>query len=246
VEVKFSSSMSIPLCALLCATAFGQAAVPAPQPQTFHVRGTITDPTGALIPRINVTFQGEQLTKTVTTNEVGVYEADLPLGVYSMTTQGRGFVSYRRPLFRVTSPTTAVLNATLSIGNPCGDMVIGNSSGRPVTDEEMRAATEHCRRDEVFEIPAADGAKFQLSIRYGSREGQGTAHSYTGEKTRQYETPVFVAYNLFSLRADKVAYDEKSRIVEASGNVVVEDESGTSRPADHASFKMVDGRAKRR
>ena len=49
---------------------------------------------------VKVTFQNEQLSKTVTTNNVGVYEADLPLGDYTMTTKGLSRL-------QVLSPTTA-------------------------------------------------------------------------------------------------------------------------------------------
>ena len=49
---------------------------------------------------------------------------------------------------------------------------------------------------------------------------------YTGERTRQYQTPVFVAYNLFSLQADKVTYDAQKRTIEATGNVIAVSESG--------------------
>jgi hypothetical protein len=242
--MKLTFSM-LPAVLLLCGVSFGQAATAAIQVQTFHVRGTITDPLEAVIPRVKVTFRSEQLSKTVNTNDLGTYEADLPIGVYTMTAQSPGFNFYSRPLFRVASPTTAVLNAMLRIGNPCGDMIVINSSGGPATDDQMKAATERCRREDVFTIPTGEGIEFQLSVRYGSREADGRTYRYIGE-TRPYETPVFVAYNLFSLRADKVSYDEKSRIVEASGNVIVDDESGRSRRADYASFRMVDGRAERR
>jgi hypothetical protein len=214
---------------------------PATQPQTFHVRGTITDPLEAVIRGVKVTFQNEHLTKTVTTNNVGVYEADLPLGDYTMTAQSPGFRFYRRPLFRVTSTASTVLNATLLVGNPCGDMIIVNSSGKPVTDEQWKAATEHCRGEELIPIPSGDGLPFQLSILYGSRTPIGSTYSYIGEKTRQYETQVFVAYNLFSLQADKVTYDPQKRTIEASGNVVAVNESGTTQRAGSMAFKIENG-----
>jgi lipopolysaccharide assembly outer membrane protein LptD (OstA) len=38
--------------------------------------------------------------------------------------------------------------------------------------------------------------------------------------------PVVVAYNLISLQADSVDYDEKDKTIRAYGNVVFEDQSG--------------------
>ncbi len=235
------------LVALLpCESFFGQAAAPVAQPQTFHVRGTVKDPVEAVVPKIKVTFQADQLTKTVTTNDNGVYEADLPLGEYTMTVQARGFNPYRRPLFRVTSPTNAVLNATLRTGNPCGDMIVTDGSGGPATDEQTEAVSAMCRREDIFTIPTADATKFQLSIRYGIRESNGSRYSYRREKTDQYGAPVLVAYNLFSLQADEVYFDEQSRTLEASGNVIVEDDLDTSAPVQSLTLKMVDGRVERR
>jgi len=139
------------------------------------------------------------------------------------------------------SPTIAILNATLLVGNPCGDMVVANSSGEPVTDEQWRVATEHCSGEELIPIPSRDGLRLELSIRYGSRTPVGSAYSYTGEKTRQYETPVFVVYNLFSLQADKVTYDMQRQTIEATGNVIAANELGVTQRANSMAFKIDDG-----
>jgi hypothetical protein len=104
------------------------------------VRGTITDPLDAVVPGAKVTLQNEQLNKVVDTNNAGIYEADLPLGSYTMMVQMRGFRLYRRPLFRVTTaPSNIILNATLLVGDPCGDMIVVNSSGEPATNEQYIA-----------------------------------------------------------------------------------------------------------
>ncbi len=195
---------------------------------------------------VKVTFQNEQLSKTVTTNNVGVYEADLPLGDYTMTTKGPlGFRFYRRPLLRLTSPSSAILNITLLIGNPCGDMIIVNSSGDTLTDEQRKTATERCRGEELIAIPSGDGLPLQLSIRYGIRTPSGGTYAYTGERTRQYQTPVFVAYNLFSLQADKVTYDAQKRTIEATGNVIAVSESGATQRADSMALKIENGQVAR-
>jgi hypothetical protein len=216
--MKFA--IPVPLAVLLfCGPLFGQPASLPTRPQTFHVRGTIKDPLAGVIPGVKVTFQSELLTMTVTTNNVGVYEADLPLGDYTMTARGpRGFRFYRRPLFHVTSQATVALNATLLVGR-----------------------TDTCGGEELIPIPSGDGLPFKLSVRYGSRTTVGSTYSYIGEKTPQYEAPVFAVYNLFSLQADKVTYDVEKRTMEASGNVVAVNELGTSQRADSMVFKIENG-----
>jgi hypothetical protein len=127
---------------LLCGTLLGQPTSLATQPGTFHVRGTIKDPLAGVIPGVKVTFHSELLTTRVTTNNAGVYEADLPLGDYTMTAQGpRGFSLYRRPLFRVTSQSTVVLNATLLV-----------------------AATDTCGCEQLIPIPSGDGLPFIMEV----------------------------------------------------------------------------------
>jgi hypothetical protein len=229
---------------LLCAAAFGQAAGPATRPETFHVRGTITDPLDAVVPGAKVTLQNEQLNKVVDTNNAGIYEADLPLGSYTMMVQMRGFRLYRRPLFRVTTaPSNIILNATLLVGDPCGDMIVVNSSGEPATNEQYIAATEHCRREQYISVPSKDGVPFELSIRYENRATVGNDFSYAGERTGIYKGPVFVAYNLFSLRADEVVYSPAKRTMKARGHVLVTNESGAEQHTNSAIFRIEDGRA---
>lgn len=209
--MKFA--LQAPLVVLLfCGTLLGQSASPPTQPKIFHVRGTITDPLAGVIPGVKVTFQNELLTTTVITNNIRVYEADLPLGDYTMTAQGpRGFRFYRRPLFRVTSPVSAVINATLLVGPPCGDGIM--IRGTQVTAEQEMVSTDDCEREDLIQVPSGNGMPFQLSILYGSRTPVGNTYSYTGEKTPQYAAPVFVAYNLFSLQADRVTYDVEKRTI---------------------------------
>ncbi len=224
----------------LCARVSGQPAIPANQ--TLHVRGTITDPLEAVVSGVKVTFQSERFSQTVMTSDVGVYDIDLPPGDYTMTAEGRGFRKYRRPLFRLASP--ASLDATLLIGPPCGDMVIINSSGEPATEQQIEAATETCRREDLISIPPADGLPLQLSIRYGSRTQKGDICSYTGEVNGQFQTPVFVTYTLFSLRANRVRYDARSKKIEASGDVRTTSGSGHTDSANFMVFKIKKGEVK--
>jgi len=69
-------------------------------------------------------------------------------------------------------------------------------------------------REDFFSAPSSDGIPFQVWIRYAKQNVSGDKYFYAGEKTPNYD-PVVVAYNLFSLRADEVTYDAKSRTIAA-------------------------------
>jgi lipopolysaccharide assembly outer membrane protein LptD (OstA) len=74
------------------------------------------------------------------------------------------------------------------------------------------------------------------------RQATDGLNTYTGEKT-PYNDPVFVAYNLFYLEADHVVYNIKRRIIEATGNVVVVTESGTTQRAASITVQIDNGQA---
>ena len=234
-----SANSALPILLLLLGTAFGQAT---PAAETFHVRGTITDETTAVIARAKVTFQSKQISKTVITNEHGVYETDLPLGNYTMTAEVLGFRTYRRPLFRVTSAETIAFDFTLPVQPTCDLTVVGTDGGTATAEEWSAAKRQFCLSEDFFSTPSSDGVPFQIWIRYVRRNESGESYFYTGKKTPNND-PVFVAYNLFSLRADKVTYDSKSMTIRATGNVFVAFESGLNQSADSVAFKIENGRA---
>jgi len=109
------------------------------------------------------------------------------------------------------------------------------------TGEAHKAA---CSREESFLIPSEDHVPFELYIHYGTRALSGSTYSY-GDRKSPYGDPVFVAYNLLSLQADKVAYNAASRVIEAKGNVTYVSESGQTQRADSLAFRIKGGQAVR-
>lgn len=96
--------------------------------------------------------------------------------------------------------------------------------------------------EELFPVPSADGVAYELCIRYTTGHRTNGTYDYSGDRS-SHDDPVFVAYNLFSLHADHVTYDVKTRTLEASSNVVAVDESGVSRRGESMKFKIEDGQA---
>jgi hypothetical protein len=208
---------------------FGQTSSPSAVNKTFRVRGTITDPSGAVIPKAKIVFRSKQASRTINADAKGSYEADLPFGNYEMEITSpliRGFSPYRRPLFRVTSQMILVLNVTLPMIEFCDPVVVNMKSP--------------CGGEDRFPVPAADGTPFEVYVRYAGTTADG--RSYASRKISDYEVPVLVEYNLFTLRANRVTYDPKLKIVQADGNVVIEDH-GAAQRWDSATFRMENGQA---
>lgn len=198
------------------------------------------DQSGAVIPKAKVAFQNTQFDKTVTTNERGAYEVDLPFGDYTMTAQVVGFKPYRRPLFRVTAAESIAFDFTLPVQPTCDSTVV-RTDGGTVTHDDWEAAKKELRlHEDSFLVPSSSGVPFQVWIRYVKHTVSGDTYFYTGDKTPN-DDPVVVAYNLFSLHADEVTYDAKSRTIKAVGNVVSVDEAGMTQRVDTMNIKFENG-----
>jgi len=237
--------------AVSCSTLLGQTKVSS---HTFRVEGTITsafdslpggvDSKGAFIPlpRVEVTFHGADMTKTIKVDDKGFYQAELTFGLYKMTVHGPklGQVTltpYVR-IFRVKSPGTVVLNGDLYMARTNCDAIVNGD-----TEEQKKEAWKNiCGGEDSFPIPSRDDTPLELYIQYPQRKISHHDYEYKINKIAEPDVPVFVAYNLFSLQAESVQYNVLSHTLTASGNVLTEDGSGTTRHADSIALKIKDAK----
>jgi hypothetical protein len=97
------------------------------------------------------------------------------------------------------------------------------------------ALTCHDCDKQSFSIPAKDGTRFNLVVQFREyRWGVTGTHWYRGD-------PVFVQYNLCSLRADHVTYHKRQKTIEARIGVVLEDGSGKQDRFDAVLLKIENG-----
>jgi hypothetical protein len=91
-----------------------------PQTQLATVSGTITDPSGAVVPGVSVTIvsQGTGLKRSAPTDTAGEYRfAGLPTGNYSLRIERTGFQSQIREGVELTSAAEVMINSQLAIGD---------------------------------------------------------------------------------------------------------------------------------
>ena len=89
------------------------------QENVGHIRGTVSAPTGAVIPNVTVTLEHEAtgVVREVETNSAGAYVfMRLPLGEYTVRTRAEGFKSGER-LLRIVSTVTQTADFALEIGD---------------------------------------------------------------------------------------------------------------------------------
>jgi Carboxypeptidase regulatory-like domain len=244
LKVRHRSDLFLLCMALLVGIlSFGQVASQTNPPQTFHARGTIKDPNDAVVPGAQVTFQSSAFEKTVLSDKVGAYDADLPIGVYRVSAQRYGLGTHERQSVNGASGETLTVDITVHLRRTNCDVDVLNSSGNPATREQWSDASKDlCGGVDSF--PDSSPDILPLRFLYGRRERIDGAYVYGGNKPDNGGslTSVFVEYNLLSIEADEVTYDTRQRTFKAAGNVVIKDVSGM-RNADSASFRIANGRA---
>jgi hypothetical protein len=83
------------------------------------ITGTVTDPSGGVLPETTVTIVGDEtkLTRTAKTNGSGAYDfVNLPIGPYTLTISHDGFQTEKVPSILVQANRTATVNAALKVG----------------------------------------------------------------------------------------------------------------------------------
>ena len=96
---------------LTCASVWAQA--------TAQISGTVTDPTGALIPGVEVTATqtGTGISRTTVTNETGSYVLPaLPLGPYRLEAALPGFQTYAQTGIVLQVNSSPAINVVLEVG----------------------------------------------------------------------------------------------------------------------------------
>jgi len=95
----------------LCVSAMGQT--------NGEIRGSVTDPSGAVVPSATVTATqvGTDTNRTVTAGSDGSFDIpELPVATYSVTVEAKGFKKYVATAVVVTIGHVAVVNAILQVG----------------------------------------------------------------------------------------------------------------------------------
>lgn len=205
-----------------------------PTAQVGRLVGTVTDMNDARVPQAKVIIDGAGTTLTVSTEEDGTYQSELPPGTYRIRVESLGFCPVRRASFRMQPSTTTLLNFTLIACPLANQLAIKDGQYKGEVTRYLDPFKE-----ESVPIVSTSEAPLELLIRYGERreganfvEYKGAAVSYdeyapnpAGSVRRRKYQGVTVTYNTLTIYADKVRLDPKNLRLEAYGNVVVEDGS---------------------
>lgn len=101
---------------LLCLVCAGFGAQLALSGASAALRGTVTDPSGAVIPGAAVTISGPHYQHTVSTDHAGHYEVmGMPAGQYQVSVRVPGFATFKRAGYTVTAGFDTEADAQVAI-----------------------------------------------------------------------------------------------------------------------------------
>jgi len=145
--VKLSVFAVIVAAVLMTATAWGQVDY-----STASLRGTVTDPNGAVIAgaTVTVTNSSTGISRTTTSAGDGSYRFPaLPPGQYQISTEARGFAKALVKSFDLTVGQSALYDAHLKVG-PATEVVEVSAENIPLiqTDQSQQANTINLRQVE--------------------------------------------------------------------------------------------------
>ena len=145
---------------LLPHAAFGQAT------NSGDIRGTVTDPTGALVPGVTVTVVNVNtgVTTVLTTNHDGLYDtSSIVVGTYSVTFEAQGFTKFSRP--QITLPVgTSTVNAVLQIGSTNQEVVVDSDIPLLETENGTQQTTLEARSMQALPNVGQNWENFAILI----------------------------------------------------------------------------------
>ncbi len=131
------------------------------RPQTANstaggITGTITDASGAVLPRVTITISGTTLigTRTATSSSEGFYRfPTVPPGDYSLVFSRRGFTTTTRSGIHVAPGFTATVDVTLTVEGIQTDVTV--VSGSAVIDRQSTAITSNFNARQLSDLPTS-------------------------------------------------------------------------------------------
>ncbi len=139
----------LPVLLLLC----GAGMALAQSTNSGDIRGTVLDPTGAVVPGVTVTVQNVStgVEKTIVTNQDGIYDtSSVVVGSYTITFSGSGFEKLVRGPVSVAVGITTV-NATLKVGSASDQVTV--TSDVPLLQTETGDQTSVLESKNMQQLP---------------------------------------------------------------------------------------------
>ncbi len=170
------------------------------QSATGQITGTVTDATGAVIPKVKISLTNQKTgaTRDTTANESGAYAFPLlPVGVYSVSAEQQGFSVAKRSDVTLNVDQVVRIDLQLSVGQTTETV---NVQGSAITiDTDTAGVGQVVTTKQVTELPLNGRNFLQLLFLAGGavetggeqgsmRQGAGNAISINGARPHRITT----------------------------------------------------------
>src|SRR5208282_4618097 len=128
------------------------------------ITGTVTDPSGSVLPDTQVTAAGDQtgLKRAVKTDGNGAYLlVNLPIGNYTLNFTHEGFNAEKVPAILVQADRTVTLNAQLKVGSVTESVTV---EAQPLLNAVDTTNGYILDTQQIQSIPLATGSFTQLAV----------------------------------------------------------------------------------
>src|SRR5713226_696346 len=152
--------------------------------QNATVVGTITDPTGAVVPGVTVSLGNVNtgVALTAVTNSTGYYRVEnLIPGQYTVTVEMKGFQKAVRTVFTLEVAQTATIDITLQLGSVTQTFEVTGVT--PMLQAQTAELGQVIQRQEVTDLPVVDRNYLKLALL-----APGTSSYYN----RSFESSAFM------------------------------------------------------
>ena len=184
---------------LICFSAFGQGGGNA------ALTGTVTDPTGAVIARANVTLTqtGTQVKRSATTNEAGQFTAPaLPPATYRVTVEAPGFKTYSQDV-TLLADQNGTLQVQMQLGAAAETVTVESTA--TLVNTVTPVISQVIERSRVVELPLnGRNAADLTSLVAGAVTSNNSAGTTQGD-TKQ--VPGAEQFSVNGARPDQVSYN---------------------------------------
>jgi hypothetical protein len=215
VLIRIMKLFVIPFALLFTASfPLGSQSSQSTSEQTGRLKVTVFDTIDRIVPNITVVIQGNGIKRTFVSGEQESHEFDLPVGIYTITSEkGYGYnYPFKRAPVRIESGTTTLINVLA----PMRVLVTGTTVG---TESVTQLATEP--KYEIFRAPNLSAPELTLVVQYDQKHERGKIIEYK-DGARPF-SGVIVTYDALTVIADVIRVDKETLRIEATGNVIIED-----------------------
>jgi hypothetical protein len=184
------------------------------------IEGTVTDPSGGVVPGANVTINNEAtgVTQTVRTTTAGYYRFPaLPGGLYGVKVSLQGFKAWNREHIRLESTQTRAVNVALEIGS-AGSEEVTVTAETPLVETSQGRVSGLIQEDQVKDLPLIGRNFFNLVVLTPGVTGKvtGGSQSYAQANADLYNNEFGVGMNANGARVESNNFMVDSATVSSS------------------------------